>query len=68
MKTKVDYTELDAAILAAMPTMLQELVEKLDHYAEKYPGQEFFRVLDRRLQALRKANKIFFTNKLWRLM
>ena len=64
MIKKEDYAEVDAAILSSLPNTMAGLTKRLEHLSEKHPGP-FFRVLDRRLQALRKAGKISYTNTKW---
>lgn len=67
MSAKTDYTALDAAILACLalgPKPFTILVDKVRLEAEAVATPDRFgevhgwRVLDRRLQALRKAGKI----------
>ena len=73
MSTKPDYTRLDAAILAAIQTAQPAIFsafaysgavkrhsQELDH-TEK--NGESWRVVDRRLQALRKAGQIRYQRK-----
>ena len=67
MSAKTDYTELDAAILACLaagPKPFMILAEKVRVESEAVAAPDRFgkvhgwRVVDRRLQALRKAGKI----------
>ena len=74
MKPKADYTEIDAAILAAMPyapqfaglianpaikTQAENLAKArgTDRWGRTTPG---WRIVDQRLQALRRAGRIRF--------
>ena len=65
-----DYTEVDQAILARLgqgSATFMSINAALGALASKYaapdaPPEEHFRVIDRRLQALRRAKKIKFTH------
>lgn len=67
MSSKKDYSKLDAAILAqiaggnckarGLNSALDDLAREADRDSEE------FRVIDRRLQALRKKGKIEFDTK-----
>ena len=65
------YTELDAKIIQSIArkknTFIQisGAVRELSYALAEWTGQESFRIVDRRLQALRKAGKIVFSNKQW---
>lgn len=70
-----DYTEFDAALLALLTGGIREymrLAVRLGNQAMVFctkPGQEPFRVVDRRLQALRKQGVIAFNTKTgWNLV
>lgn len=65
---KNDYTELDAAILQAIRdgnAWFQKMLSLVKPKALKHVTSrvEVWRVVDRRLQALRKAGKIGFNRK-----
>lgn len=68
---KTDYTELDGAILAAIkadaPVTFASITLAVRSTAEKLAHTErqgqAWRVVDRRLQALRKAGKIRYQHK-----
>jgi len=71
MATARDYSELDAAIMARLPTNFNVLQSALKSMADKFakadgrgdvPG---WRVIDRRLQAMRKKGHIKFVKGLW---
>lgn len=76
---KPDYTRLDAAILDEINTSPRqfslifvrgvkdecEAIAKAVRTSRSTFGTEPFRILDRRLQALRKAGKIHSTSKGW---
>lgn len=75
-KPKHDYTKLDEAIIGAIAACRHEAASfcdispKCEPEAEKLsavPGEaaEWWRIIDRRLQALRKAGKIRHTTKGW---
>ena len=63
MKEKIDYTALDAAILSAIrtsdwhPQYLPGVREIADRIAEA-TGRKTFRIVDARLQAMRKAGTV----------
>lgn len=72
----IKYENLDAAIMNKMgghPQMfgainVRDVREECERIASTEPGPgktEAFRILDRRLQALRKSGKIKFTTKGW---
>lgn len=74
---KPDYTEFDKALIHAIAggrnTMAQlETSSRLRQLAEPHRSKDWFgdlvptfRVIDRRLQALRKRGEIMFTGKVW---
>ena len=64
---KSDYTSFDAALIAKIRegfVKAHSLVAALHEQAKPFcrPGGDEFRVIDRRLQALRKKNVIEFEN------
>lgn len=66
--TRTDYTEVDAAIVAQVAAGAQKFhkiwtTEVSLLVTEAAPGAETFRVVDRRLQALRKAKKLSWDSK-----
>ena len=76
---KPDYTKLDSAIIEAIRggkhdfTSLGSVVRAISEpIAQQSPGRygpEPWRIVDRRLQALRKAGKIAYTRSAgWRLV
>lgn len=81
MKLKYDYSALDAAILAAVTAgkpgipksreilLASIALQKQDEAGRNYPNdaKPAWRFVDCRLQALRKAGKIKFVGKIWRL-
>lgn len=64
-----DYTEFDAALLALIAggmSNFTRLSVQLDSLAKPFcvtPSSEPFRVVDRRLQALRKRHLVAFNSK-----
>lgn len=72
--SKKDYTEFDAALMAHIASGknqagILECQGDIRRLAEPHQGQSapVFRVVDRRLQALRHAGKIRFNGKNWEL-
>lgn len=75
-----DYTEFDTALLAnlraGIVTMmgmnvegtLRTITDKLNLRDKRGMKVPHFRVIDRRLQALRKANKIRYNGKAWEVV
>lgn len=65
---KTDYTQLDTAILACMTcdhkVTFSEILDKVGPMAREFHRDDHFRVIDRRLQALRKAGKLTWSGKL----
>jgi hypothetical protein len=74
VKPRHDYTELDAAIVAALkdgPAKFAQIFDRptvassLAPIAELEPSTEPWRVVDRRLQALRRFGTVKHTPKGW---
>lgn len=68
MKSKTDYTQIDAAIVAAIRTcgcnpLYHPRVSRIAEQIANETGREGFRVTDGRLQALRKAGVIAHDRK-----